>query len=120
MGMRSRWLLAGLALLASGCGSTPAVIVSGGDPARGAAAVFRYGCGSCHTIASLPSAHGLVGPPLTGLRDRLYVAGMLYNSPENLQRWIRDPHSVNPGTAMPNTGVTSQDAADIAAFLYSK
>src|SRR3954452_1089999 len=79
--------------------STP--IVPGGDYRRGAAAISRYGCGSCHTIAGINAAHGLVGPPLTGLRNRMYVAGMLPNTPENLMNWIRNPKVVNPGTAMP-------------------
>ena len=100
--------------------SSHQVPVTSGDTARGAAAIYRYGCGSCHTIAKLSAAHGLVGPPLTGIGDRLYVAGMLQNKPENLEHWIRDPKSVNPKTAMPNLGVTSQDAIDIAAYLYSQ
>src|SRR4051812_18035577 len=80
-------LLAALAL--SACGKFSPANAVGGDTSRGAAAMFRYGCGTCHTIQSLPNAHGLVGPPLTGLRDRMYVAGMLQNTPENLRRWIR-------------------------------
>jgi cytochrome c len=116
--MRASWMLA-MALLLCSCG-TPQAPVNGGDAARGAAAIFRYGCGSCHTITQLNYAHGLVGPPLTGLRDRLYVAGMLQNNPENLEHWIRDPKSINEKTAMPNLGVTPQDAMDIAAYLYSK
>ncbi len=94
--------------------------MTGGGPARGTVAIFRYGCDSCHTIKSLGNAHGLVGPPLTNIRDRLYVAGMLENNPQNLEHWIRDPHSVNRKTAMPNLGVTAQDAVDIASYLYSK
>jgi cytochrome c1 len=44
---------------------------------------------------------------------------MLPNNPENLQHWIRDPKSVNPGTLMPKLNVSAQDAADIAAYIYS-
>ena len=33
----------------------------------------------------------LVGPPLTGIRNRIYIAGMLQNKPQNLVLWIRDP-----------------------------
>lgn len=93
--------------------------LTGGDASRGSAAVFRYGCGSCHTIKGIANARGLVGPPLTGLRNRTYVAGMLVNTPDNLAHWIRDPKSVNPQTVMPVLGVTSRDATDIAAYLYS-
>jgi cytochrome c1 len=49
----------------------------------------------------------------------MYIAGMLPNVPGNLVRWVRDPKSVNEKTAMPNLGVTTQDAADIGAYLYS-
>jgi cytochrome c2 len=96
-----------------------AYVLTGGDPRRGAAAIRRYGCGSCHTIPRIAGAHGLVGPSLVGIRQRVYVAGMLPNGSENIQRWIRDPKSVNDRTVMPNLGVTRQDAADIAAYLYS-
>ncbi|HET8548419.1 MAG TPA: PQQ-binding-like beta-propeller repeat protein [Bryobacteraceae bacterium] len=91
----------------------------GGDPQRGAAAILRYGCGSCHTIAKLRYAHGLVGPPLTNMSSRMYIAGMLPNTPDNIVRWIRNPQAISERTAMPNLGVTSQDATDIAAYLYS-
>ncbi len=109
-------------LLWSGCAKTPAqkaAALTGGDPQRGAAAIFRYGCGACHAIAGISNAHGLVGPPLTGIGNRTYVAGMLQNTPGNLEQWIRHPKSVNPATAMPDTGVTQADAADIAAYLYT-
>src|SRR5438270_12732445 len=116
--MRLSCFTALLALLCCSCTMQPSPI-SDGDPSRGAAAIARYGCGSCHTIPSLNNAHGLVGPPLTGIADRLYVAGMLQNTPTNLEHWIRDPKSVNPKTAMPNLGVSTQDSIDIAAYLYS-
>jgi cytochrome c1 len=47
------------------------------------------------------------------------VGGSLPNQPVNLVHWIRDPHSVNEKTVMPNLGVSVQDATDIAAYLYS-
>ena len=123
--MRNSAIAAAAALFIglTGCSnstSRSAAIVTGGDPARGMAAISRYGCGSCHTVAGIDSAHGLVGPPLTGIRDRMYIAGLLHNAPENLIHWVRDPKSVNPKTAMPVLGLSEQDAADIAAYLYSK
>jgi cytochrome c2 len=115
-------VLAGAALW-SGCGGGSAAragsVVSGGDARRGAASIVRYGCGSCHTIDGISGAHGLVGPPLTGLRNRMYVAGMLPNTPDHLVEWIRNPKTVNPKTAMPALGVSARDAADMAAYIYS-
>jgi cytochrome c len=103
-----------LALALAGCGQRLS-----DDAARGASAVSRYGCGSCHTIGGIVDAHGAVGPPLTGLRNRMYVAGMVPNTQENLVHWIRFPKQINPGTAMPQLGVTERDASDIAAYIYS-
>jgi glucose dehydrogenase len=36
-----------------------------------------------------------------------------------LVRWIQNPKAINEKTAMPVLGVSSRDATDIAAFLYS-
>lgn len=47
------------------------------------------------------------------------IAGELPNSPDNLIRWIENPTAVEPKTAMPNLGVTSDQAHDIAAYLYT-
>lgn len=105
-----------------GCSRTPPgpVLATGGDPGRGAAAIAHYGCGSCHAVPGINAAHGLVGPPLTGIRNRMYIAGMLTNEPDHLVRWIRDPKSINSKTAMPSLGLSQSDASDIAAYLYSQ
>ncbi|MBZ5583293.1 MAG: c-type cytochrome [Acidobacteriia bacterium] len=111
-------------MLMTACSGTSArtrqgFILTGGDARRGPAAIFKYGCGSCHTIQGISNAHGLVGPPLTGIGDRLYIGGVLRNTPGNMVRWIQDPKAVDDKTAMPRLGVTSPDATDIAAYLYS-
>jgi cytochrome c oxidase assembly factor CtaG len=93
--------------------------LTGGNADRGRTAIRQYGCGACHTIRGVPGANGLVGPPLNGVALRSYVAGVLPNTPENMVRWIQDPPSVDPKTAMPNVGVTYQDALDIAGYLYT-
>jgi cytochrome c len=117
--MRSRWVLAGVLLLVASCSKPqPGETVVGGDPCRGAAAIAKYGCGSCHTIGGISGATGMVGPPLIGLRNRTYVAGMLPNNSTNLVRWISNPKTVNPGTAMPALGVSASEATDIAAYIY--
>jgi cytochrome c len=96
-----------------------AVALTGGNPDLGRAAIGRYGCGSCHDIPGIRSARGTVGPPLERIAVRTYLAGRLSNSPANMMRWIRHPQLVEPGTAMPEMGVTDGDARDIAAFLYT-
>lgn len=97
----------------------PARTVSGGDPSAGREAAVRYGCGGCHVIAGIPGARGRVGPPLSRVWERSYLAGQLPNEPETMTRWIRDPQALVPGTVMPNLGVSHDDARDIAAYLYS-
>jgi cytochrome c2 len=96
-----------------------AEILTGGNPRNGPAAIGRYGCGSCHTIANVRSAVGTVGPPLTGIASRGYLAGRLPNSPDNMMRWIQHPQQIEKGNVMPEMGVTDTDARDITAFLYT-
>lgn len=93
---------------------------TGGDPHRGEAKFIEYGCGSCHGLKHVPKATGMVGPPLDGIAVRAIIAGKLSNKPENLQRWIREPQAVTPGTDMPNLKVGERDARDISAFLYTR
>ena len=113
-----------LTVWAGGCGGSSAIereaaILTGGDPARGPAAIGRYGCGACHTIPGVSSATGTVGPPLEGVASRSYLAGQLSNSPANMIRWLQHPQHVEKGTVMPEMGVTDADARDITAFLYT-
>jgi cytochrome c2 len=91
----------------------------GGDPVRGAAVIRQADCGSCHTIPGIKAAEGVVGPPLYYFSRRSYIAGELPNTPANLARWILDPQSVEPGTAMPPLGLNEQQARDAAAYLYT-
>ncbi|MEX2542188.1 MAG: c-type cytochrome [Trueperaceae bacterium] len=98
--------------------TTPAFEVAGGLPDQGPRAVVKYGCGGCHTIAGIRSARGKVGPELTTMSERAYIAGNLPTTPENLVLWIMDPQGVEPGTAMPDLRVSEADARSIAAYLY--
>jgi len=97
----------------------PASVVPGGSVARGKATLTALGCGTCHMISGIAGARGLVGPPLTGVGSRSIIAGELPNTPENLEKWIENPPSVEPNTDMPNLGVTPAQARDIAAYLYT-
>jgi cytochrome c len=118
--MRREMLLAVVLLLAA-CSSKEerAARMTGGDPQQGKVLIRQYGCQTCHTIPGVEGATGLVGPPLDRIGSRVYLAGRLSNTPENMMRWIRDPQGIEPGTAMPQLGVTEQDGRDIAAYLYT-
>lgn len=119
--------LAGLLLYACGLvsGCTGGQLTGGyqprmaGDPVAGKALIQSYGCGSCHVVPGVRTARGMVGPPLFYFSRRTMIAGELPNSPENLARWIENPQAIEPGTAMPNLGVPSDKAHDIAAYLYT-
>ena len=93
--------------------------VPGGDPARGARLIERFGCGSCHEISGIPHADGRVGPSLAHFHGQRFIAGELPNSPANAIRWIEHPRRIEPGTIMPDLGVTETEARDIAAYLYT-
>ena len=124
--MRNRFTfalgLAFVALLFSSCDDERehiAQVSTGGDFYRGATAIQHYGCGSCHTIPGISGAFGLAGPPLTGVANRIYIGGVLQNTPQNMVRWIENPKAVDEKTVMPNLGVTQRDAMDIAGYLYT-
>ena len=92
---------------------------TGGDPERGKSALTSYGCVACHTIDGIRSSDATVGPPLTKMASRTYLAGRLENTPANLKLWIQNPRQADSQTAMPDSGVSDSDARDIAAYLYT-
>ena len=94
-------------------------LLMNGNPDRGKTALTSYGCVACHTIPGVRGSNSLTAPPLIGISQRSYLAGMLENTPANLRSWIQHPRKVNPHTAMPEQGVTDQDASDMAAYLYT-
>ena len=88
--------------------------------ANGRRLIASYGCGLCHTIPGIPGADSMAGPPLNCFYERTYVAGRLANTWDNLMKWIEDPQAIDPNTAMPNLGVSKEEAQDIAAYLYQR
>jgi cytochrome c1 len=118
--MRSTWLAA--ACCAACSAAVPAQVAAAGeagDARQGARVIAARHCGSCHMIPGIRSADGLVGPPLILFGRRSFIAGRLANSRENLAQWVIDPQAVEPGTAMPNLGLTDREARDVAAYLSS-
>ena len=93
--------------------------LTGGDPDRGRETIRQHGCPTCHIIPGIPEARGLVGPPLDQLADRVYIGGVVPNTPDNLVAWIRNPPGLDPMTAMPAAGLSDAQARDAAAYLYA-
>ena len=50
---------------------------------------------------------------------RVYLGGVLPNTPENMTRFIRAPQKADPRSAMPDMGVTEEHARDMVAYLYT-
>jgi cytochrome c len=96
-----------------------AASMTGGDPDKGKSDMRQHGCSSCHTIPGVPGAKGLVGPPLSQMASRVYIGGVLKNTPDNMVRWLKDPPGVDPMTAMPNLHLSERDARDLASFIYT-
>jgi cytochrome c len=88
-----------------------------GDAERGRLLMAQYQCGRCHAIPGVAGARGRLAVPLDAFGARSYIAGRIPNRPPALARWIVDPPSLVPGTAMPNLGVSPAEALDIAAYL---
>ncbi len=106
---------------ASACGAAgvkEAEAVTGGSVSRGVSAIGRYGCATCHTIPGVAGA-ATVGPPLDRIAMRHYLGGHLTNTPGNMIKWIQHPQAIDPKNAMPELGVSDDDARDIVAFLYT-
>lgn len=98
-------------------GDRPAALQ--GDVERGRMLTSSYGCGGCHYIPQLPQARGVVGPPLTRISERAYLGGVLPNTREGMIEWLRSPQQADPGTAMPDLGLSEAEARDIAAYLHT-
>lgn len=107
-------------VLLGGCtDDDPDKVVPRGNAESGESLIDFYDCGTCHEIPGIKGANGVVGPPLTRFGVRGFIAGAVANEPDNLIQWIVDPQSIEPGTAMPDLGVTPPEARDIAAYLYT-
>jgi cytochrome c1 len=84
---------------------------------RGADLIIANGCGTCHAIPGIAGARGNVGPPLDHIGTRVFIAGMLRNTPDNMVAWLKNPQAIIPGNAMPNMNLNEAQARDITAYL---
>ena len=107
-----------LAVMSAACSTGARPPPPEGDAARGRMLLHQYGCGYCHTIPGVHAARGNIGPPLDDVGRRVYIAGSLPNTPQQMALWIRFPQSYRPGTAMPDLHVRADDARDMVAQLY--
>jgi cytochrome c2 len=117
------WAVGAAALLAlQGCDDVTAkrdLPYEGIDPNQGARLIASVGCANCHIIPGIRGARGLVGPPLDHMRNRIFIAGLLRNTPDNMVAWLSDPQAIVPGNAMPNMRLQSDQARAITNYLYT-
>jgi len=85
----------------------------------GIQAFLGSGCIACHRIEGTVAA-GVLGPDLTHVGSRRTIAaGILENTPENLERWLRDPAAVKPGVLMPTLSLDEDTIRILVAYLES-
>lgn len=68
--------------------------------------IFGTLCVACHSVGG---QGGSVGPALDGVAHR--------KSPEELDRWLKDPAAVKPGTAMPRLPLDDPTRAALVVWL---
>jgi mono/diheme cytochrome c family protein len=94
---------------------------------QGVKVILQFGCGGCHTIPNIPGAQGTIGPnegangdiPVIGQRRTIAGGAVPNNNQDDLTKWIENPSALKPGTAMPTLGLSPDQAAAAAAYLYS-
>ncbi|HUX85649.1 MAG TPA: cytochrome c oxidase subunit II [Chloroflexota bacterium] len=95
----------------------PAVAPTGGLAAQGQQLFQSEACGSCHSINGT-SANGVAGPNLTHVASRATIgAGVVENTPANMDRWLTNPQAVKPGVLMPNFKLTPDQVKALTAYM---
>lgn len=81
--------------------------------------MFVQHCGACHTVRGT-AAGGILGPDLTHFAGRQTIAaGMMANTPQNLDRWLAAPQKIKPGSLMPQVQLTPAERAQMVRYLES-
>ncbi len=77
------------------------------------------GCVNCHAVNGV-NTYNRTGPNLSFIGSRTSIAaGLLANTPENMIRWLRYTDTIKPGVAMPNLGLSQEEAVQLTAYLES-
>ena len=90
------------------------------EAAQGREVFERGACAACHTVRGT-AAHGQVGPDLTHVASRRYIAGgTLENNTANLAAWVTHAQSLKPAAQMPDlTEFTGTQLRALVAYLQS-
>src|SRR5210317_1266843 len=87
--------------------------------AEGQQVYLNAGCTQCHVIDGVWDVQGdRIAPNLTHFANRNVFAGAaLYNTEENLSKWLANPAEIKPGTFMPNLELTEAEINALIAYL---
>lgn len=97
----------------------PAVAPRGREQEAGRRLFETKACASCHDIQG-STASGTLGPDLTHLASRRYIAaGLLPNSRGSIAAWLADPQTVKPGNNMPRLTLSADELNALSAYLVS-
>jgi cytochrome c2 len=104
---------------ADGAENAMGELLTRADAERGRTLIAEKGCLACHVVPGIRAPVSFVGPPLDSMDRQAYVSGRWPNTVETLVRWLQDPPAMNPMTAMPDVGLTREEAEHIAAYLVT-
>jgi cytochrome c oxidase subunit 4 len=104
--------------------NTPPMLSEAGHANAGSGVFEKYGCGACHTVTSLPSARGNIGPALDGLAQRAAQRVPDMHADDYIRQSIVEPGAyVVKGylKLMPNlrAGMNDQEFNDLIAWLQA-
>jgi cytochrome c oxidase subunit 2 len=97
----------------------PAVEPAGAVARRGRDVFLTAGCASCHAIRGTTADAG-AGPDLTHIASRPTLgAATVPNTPDELARWVTDPHTIKRGVKMPAAELTHEERNAVVTYLGS-
>jgi cytochrome c oxidase subunit II len=78
-------------------------------------------CWTCHSIDNTKAQAKVAPRTLNGFANYPTIAQVdgFTNNPDNLRKWLTEPQTQKPGTAMPNLGLKPQEVEDLIAYLTS-
>ena len=95
----------------------PAATPRGGEQEAGKNLFASKACASCHNIQG-GTASGTVGPDLTHVASRRYIAsGLLETNRGSIAAWVADPQTLKPGNNMPRVALDASELNALSAYL---
>jgi cytochrome c oxidase subunit 2 len=91
----------------------------GSDAVEGAELFQQFPGGSCLACHGIdPSQGGSVGPNLAHFGSRTtFAAGLFPNDARLLEKWLRNPAAMKPGSKMPNYNLSNDHIEALVAYL---